>query len=209
MISRRIAAAVLFLTLSATSCGEATGPSGSSTPTAQTTQTITEVDYEPYGTVESLSKVSDVVAIGTIGALAGKGLDTGGNDAKGAGVPMLYYEFSVESVISGTNVPSRIVIAWLDGEALGITDQGTFSAGQKLILFLDRVSGSSAAAPQGAAGPRFVVLSGDNGVLDVNGASAVARSNHLTRLDHSSPGSSVALATRVEDIERAVMKAKS
>lgn len=175
-----IAAPAILALASLAGCGSA-GPGTYGADDAEPS-VHTRVTYEAFESIRSLSVSSDVVVTGTVGDVLTRADDTGGNTATGAGVPMVYYEFQIDRVLSNDKVDPVVVLGRLDADALGINEQTVVRAGQDLLLFLDRVAPTTESNNAVNAGVVYTTLSGDNGVLDISGDTATARSAVLTGL---------------------------
>ena len=185
-------------------CG--TAQPGADTGKDTETQVHTEVSYETFDTVRALSTHSDVVVMGTVGDVLFRADDTGGNDVPGAGVAMVYYEVTVNRVLSDDKVDTTLVLGRLDADALGIDDQTPVRAGENLILFLDAISSTESPELSSGADALYTTVSGDNGVLDVAGETVTARSPALTGLNYPDNKSTEKLKTTVSDIQHVVTK---
>lgn len=154
---------------------------GASTPTVA-------MDYATYSTANELDRVADVVVLGQVGSLKATEYDNGGNEEVGdegqqLGIPMAFYDFSVEKVLRGDLAQKNITVEWIDTTKVTTEEQiSELKPGQTVILWLRHLTAKD--APGVASISDFwVPVSGDNGVLDVNNGKATARSDALTGID--------------------------
>ncbi len=134
-------------------------------------------DYPDYPSVEDLAQAADVVVLGTIGEQIGTELDRGGNSEDSIGIPMKFHEVMVTQVVAG-DVNKTLVLAWIDHAERPEEGLSDVKAGQQTLLFLERRT--SAEAPGIKSQDEFYVpVGGDNGVFDVDGDIAIARSQNV------------------------------
>lgn len=151
-----------------------------------------DFDYPTYRSVQAMNDNSDATVLGTVGELIGTELDNGGNPERGdegqeQGTPLAMYGFTVERVLRGA-APQQINVAWLDVERLANSDQiRPLKPGQKVVLWLDHLSQEETPGLE-LVDDVWVPLSGDNGVMDVEGDRVMARSADLVAIDDE-PGS--------------------
>ncbi len=134
-----------------------------------------EADYAVHGSVSALTYSSDVVVVGRVGSAVAREIDGGGDseDRPGVGLPMVFHRVEVTRTMSGS--PGRsVIVAWPDSRRVSMEGATPVSAGQELVLFLERLS--PAQAP-GITSVRdfYVPVSGDNGVFDVSRATPSTR----------------------------------
>lgn len=55
-----------------------------------------------YETVSELGKTADLVAVGEVTGVVSKESDDGGGDEPESGIPMVFYCFKVDEVLSGS-----------------------------------------------------------------------------------------------------------
>lgn len=148
------------------------------------------MDYPEYSTVQALNGKAQLVVVGRVGRVLASELDNGGSpetaDEGGpAGTPLSFYDISVTETLHGEDPGESIVIAWLDRSRLADDDQiSALNSGDEVILWL--VERTPEQAPGVSSVKNFwVPVSGDNGVMDVRGVRAVARSTVLTGVDRA------------------------
>lgn len=169
-VFRSAALAVVPLLTILTACG--------GHETARGTEQVTMVDYPGYETAAALTAASDVVVRGTVGSLRGTETDDGG-DGSGEGLPMLYFNFTVDEVLAGPDPGSSLALAWLNTSD---PELSVLTPGDHLIIFAEYVTDTEAPGMTLETAV-YVPLSGDNGVLDVTQNAVVARSPFLTSLE--------------------------
>ncbi len=166
---------------------------------------VTTFDSAGYVTVEDLNANADAMVIGTVGDLLATERDNSGepeidDEGRAAGIPMAFYEFSVERVVRG-QVPATIVVSWLDlGQASNTEELSALSKGQHVVLWLDHLTADDMPGIESFADV-WVPLSGDNGVMDIAGDQATARSSVLTGLDSGSRVSDEPLTVDLDSLE--------
>ena len=104
-MNKRIPILVIASALALSACG-------SSTPTVS-------MDYPTYSTVAELDRVADVVVLGQIGARTSTEYDNGGNEEVGdegqpLGIPMAFFDFTVQKVLQGDLTDKTITVEWID-----------------------------------------------------------------------------------------------
>ncbi len=132
-----------------------------------------EADYAVHQSVSSLTYSSDVVVVGRVGSVVAREVDGGGDSENrpGVGLPMVFHHVEVTRTMSGS--PGRsVIVAWPDSRRVSMEGATPVSAGEELVLFLERLS--PAQAP-GITSVRdfYVPVSGDNGVFDVQSSDTV------------------------------------
>ena len=172
-MNKRIPILVIASALALSACG-------SSTPTVS-------MDYPTYSTVAELDRVADVVVLGQIGARTSTEYDNGGNEEVGdegqpLGIPMAFFDFTVQKVLQGDLTDKTITVEWIDTSKVTLEDSTSdLKQGQTVVLWLQHLTTQD--APGGTSVSDFwVPVSGDNGVMDVAAGHATARSETLTGL---------------------------
>ncbi|GBD83913.1 hypothetical protein BMS3Abin02_00296 [bacterium BMS3Abin02] len=140
--------------------------------------------YAEYSSVEELAAAADVIVVATAGDTAHRAVE--GDPANpGSGIPMVYREFSVDDILFDPNgyiEGATFYVSLFDTDKLIVDEQSDIKSGQRLLLFLDRVSADEVPAIRPLK-QVFSPLSSDNGVFDVNDANEVtARSPAVTSL---------------------------
>lgn len=137
-------------------------------------------DYPDYPSVEDLTQAADVVVLGTISKQIGTEFDRGGNSEGSVGIPMKFHDVTVTQVLAG-DVDKSLVLAWIDHAERPEEGLSDVKAGQQTLLFLERRT--PAEAPGIKSQDEFYVpVGGDNGVFDVDGDIATARSQNVTAM---------------------------
>ena len=164
-------------------------------------------DGPTYDTVVALEAEADAVVVATVGELVGKEIDGGGEpevDGEGeiVGIPMEFWSVDVERVLAG-DAPDTLTVAWIDQRTIRIEGRlSEFSVGDELVLYLVHQPADATPGLKSVEDV-WVPLSGDNGVMDIDGDKVIARSELLTGL--TSPGKvGVPLTATVDELESAL-----
>lgn len=172
-MNKRIPILVIASALALSACG-------SSTPTVS-------MDYPTYSTVAELDRVADVVVLGQIGARTSTEYDNGGNEEVGdggqpLGIPMAFFDFTVQKVLQGDLTDKTITVEWIDTSKVTLEDSTSdLKQGQTVVLWLQHLTTQDAPGVTSVS-DFWVPVSGDNGVMDVAAGHATARSETLTGL---------------------------
>lgn len=175
-MNRWVGAAVFVLLSPCGACSAVDSPQGS------TAVVEAAIDSPSYPSVVALNENSDSTVVGTVGQLIGREVDDGGNSEDSGGTPMAIYAVSVQRVLRGS-APDEIAIAWLD--ASNVKAEPAVSkmvTGQQVVLWLDHLSAVEAPGID-LVDEVWVPIGGDNGVMDLEGQVATARSVHLVAWD--------------------------
>ena len=135
-----------------------------------------------YPTVEALTAAADVVVVAIP-------TDSQRRTVEGdpeAGLPVVYREFTVGEVLFDPNgfvTSDTIDVSLLDTDQLLVDQQSDIRSGERLLLYLDRISAAEVTAIKPLE-QVFTPLSYDNGILDVSEAGTLtARSSVLKALN--------------------------
>ena len=100
------------------------------------------VDFETYSSIGDLSGVADLVIVGTVDGVAGRDLDYGTDDAEEkqyhTGIPVVYYEVSVDETLKGSADASSIIVVRTDGDRVYNDDSTPLNPGHSVVLFLKK-----------------------------------------------------------------------
>lgn len=164
-------------------------------------------DSPVYASVSALARQSDAILVVEVGSVASREFDNGGDDSDGdPGIPMVFWHAEVVDVLagrSGEEPGEDIRLAWPDLDREPSQDRSRLSAGQVIVLFAKRLT------PVDAPGIDtqkvfYVPLGGDNGVLDLDGQQATARSEALLSLSGSEGETQGRLSAGMADIALAL-----
>lgn len=164
-------------------------------------------DSPIYASVSALARQSDAILVVEVGAVASREFDNGGDDSDGdPGVPMVFWHAEVVDVLVGQwgEEPGEdIRLAWPDVDREPNQDRSRLSAGQVIVLFAKRLT------PVDAPGIDtqevfYVPLGGDNGVLDLEGHQATARSDALVSVSDPEGDTHGRLSASLVDITEAI-----
>lgn len=139
-------------------------------------------DYPVYGSVAALGAAADAVVVGRVGGVAGRELDGGGDPETGdaGGIPLVFRHLTVQRVLAGAvRVGDDLLLSRLDLTKVQAADYTPLTEGQTLLLFLRHRSRADGPGVT-SVNETWVPLSADNGVFDVAGSQARARSTLLT-----------------------------
>lgn len=163
------------------------------------------VDGPTYDTVAALAAEADLVARATPIEIVDKGEDCGGGDPSDDGQcsPYVVWALSVDEVLAG-EAPARIDVVWEDPEGISTVASAPLAAKEPLILFLHRVDPSK----HTAFDDHYVPFHSDQGVFDVAGEIATARSEIVRGLTSPKAGSGF-LTVPVADLESTVAAAST
>lgn len=175
-----------------------------------------EADYPAFSSISELADQADLVVTGTVVDVLGREVDGGGEDetvdAEGNpnGVPMVFYRFAVARVLGGVPSGEEIVLGWIDLDRVGMDGVSRIARGADTLLFLRHMPDADSPGVTSVA-DFYVPVSADNGVFDVRGQVAAARSPLVERVSASSarngqPGSR--LEAPLEDIAAVVRQVK-
>jgi len=186
----RLVVVMLSLAVVMTSCSSSSLEPGSSSvePASSSTEPTVRVrlsgSYAEYSSVEELAAAADVIVVATAGDIARRAVE-GDSADPGSGIPMVYREFSVDDILFDPNgyiEGDTFYVSLFDTDKLIVDEQSDIKSGQRLLLFLDRVSADEVPAIRPLK-QVFSPLSSDNGVFDVNDANEItARSPAVTSL---------------------------
>lgn len=177
---RRTASAALLAVAAAaqlSACGE-DRPSSPSAVKASDKPSI-EMAHATYASVEELASASDAVVLGRVGDVVAHVVDDGGEAQQGtpAGLPMVFNHFSVDKVVRGRVATGDITIGRVDLGVVRYDDMTSIADGASVLLFLKLRPAAQHTYMTEIPGPFYVVTtSSDNGVFDVSGGTARARS---------------------------------
>lgn len=132
-------------------------------------------DYPVYASVEELVAASDLVVTGSVGEVVGR--QTEGSRGGSVGNPMVFYDFRVAEVLKGQS-PLEMVVGYVDLDKISMDEVSAVTAGQELMFFL-RCLPDEQSPEIDVVGDFCIPLSADNGVFDVEGDTATARSELL------------------------------
>ena len=166
-------------------------------------QAASSVDGPVYDTVTALTERADLVVTGSPAEVVAREVDGGGNDESvdGSGTSTVFWSVRVDSVLAGDAV-GEVVVAWPE-QGGDVAESATpVEAGQSLVLFLEQVSAGDAPGITSVDG-FYLPVGGDQGVFDVRGADAVARSPEVRGLADPEEGDA-ALRVPVADLEAVV-----
>lgn len=156
-------------------------------------RTVIHTSGPEYRSLEELFAFADLVVIGTVQDVFLREEDEGGEpDLEGAGVPMAFHAIDVSAVLkpAATSDLTQIAVATFDSNVLTVEGEDPLVKGQELVLALLRRDQKSAPGIEGID-EFYVLISGDNGVLDVTDGEAHARApamQHLTAEDAAREG---------------------
>ena len=180
-----VAAAGLLSPLALVSCGSSEAPVRQGTSTHAIYSSATEAAAQSDAVF--LGRMTGEIGRAEVGtkSVDGPSIVPGpdGEPTPVPGLPMVFYSFQVESVLAGDAPAREIVVGWLD-EAKYQTDDLRPLGDGRVVLFLDSLS-SSDWQPIDALidGTFYIPVTGsDNGVMDVSGDVATARSADMTSL---------------------------
>lgn len=133
--------------------------------------------YQSYESVEALFNGADVVAIVTVGGIAGYEVD-GDEESVETGVPMVFLDVSVDHYFKAPEslaLTNDLTVGLIDERELEVPELTGFTFGSKLLVFVEYLPAHETPGIRSFAD--FVVpLSADNGVFDVKENRATARS---------------------------------
>ena len=163
------------------------------------------VDGPTYDTVAALAAEADLVARATPTEIVDKGEDCGGGDPSidGQCLPYVVWALSVEEVLAG-EAPARIDVVWSDPEGASTVDSAPLAADEPVVLFLHRVDPSEHTSFE----DHYVPFHSDQGVFDVAGDIATARSEIVRGLTSPDAGSGL-LTVPLADLESTVAAAST
>jgi len=163
------------------------------------------VDGPTYDTVAALAAEADLVARATPTEIVDKGEDCGGGDPSidGQCQPYVVWALSIEKVLAG-EAPARIDVVWSDPEGVSTVDSAPLAADEPLVLFLHRVDPSEHTPFE----DHYVPFHSDQGVFDVAGDVATARSEIVRGLTSPDAGSGL-LTVPLADLESTVAAAST
>lgn len=168
--TRLLVIAMLSLAIATAGCSSA----GSATSITEPARIRLTGAYAEYSSIKALAEAADVIAVATAGAVARRVVE-GDPDVPGTGIPMMYQKFSVDDVLFDPNgyvKSDTIYVSLFDTDKLIVDEQKDIGVGQRLLLFLDRVSADEVPAIR-PLDQVFSPLSSDNGVFDVNDAGLI------------------------------------
>ena len=163
------------------------------------------VDGPTYDTVAALAAEADLVARATPTEVVDKGEDCGGGDPSidGQCLPYVVWDLSVDEVLAG-KAPAHIDVVWSDPESISTVDSAPLTAKEPIIVFLQRVDPSEHTQFE----DHYVPFHSDQGVFDVAGGIATARSEIVRGLTSPDAGSRL-LAVPLADLESTVAAAST
>jgi hypothetical protein len=150
-------------------------------------------DSESFESIDEIGRSAEDVVVGTVVGVQGRFVDRGGDpefDEYGdpiPGIPMIVYEVRVDSPLKGSSGTGTLLpVAMVDlGKvtAEGISDIDT---NRPVVLFLRHRTTETAPDIRSVADELWVIVGGDNGILDVRDDTAIPRSPALARLSADS-----------------------
>lgn len=161
-------------------CGQMAGNGDSSR--ASTAKVAIDLAHPTFESVSELASASDVVVIGRLGAVVARLVDNGGEPQQGTpgGLPMVFNTFSVDKVLRGQVPDDVITIARVDLDMVRYDDASDIRSGSLIMLFLKLRPAAEHRYLAQVPGTFYVVTtSSDNGVIDIVGSTAQARSLQL------------------------------
>ena len=171
-----IAVLTLCLVAVAAACTQQDSPGPESSPTAQAIDAAEApilyslVDFETYSSIVDLSGVADLVIVGTVDRVAGRDLDYGTSDPEEkqyhTGIPVVYYEVSVDETLKGSADASSIIVVRTDGDRVYNDDSTPLNPGHSVVLFLKKRTYTPGITTYKNS-VIYVPVSMDNGVFDV------------------------------------------
>ncbi len=157
-------------------------------------RTHMEFDYYIYETVTDLGNVADVVVAGEVSDVAARFDDRGGDpetDQYGnpiPGIPMVVYEFDVDTIVKGDIEAKTLLVGVVDLDRVTTPGLTPLKEGQSLVLFLDHVTVDEAPDIGSVSKELWVPISDDNGIFDVSDGHASPRLDDVVvRLTDGSP----------------------
>ncbi len=138
--------------------------------------------YPAYESVEALADRADLVAVGTVGGVATRQVEDT------TGLPFVYLDVELDQTLADSTGlrHDRIIVSVPDTDELEVEGLTPLEPGQRVLLFLERIT--AADAPPGILpfDEVFVPLSRDNGVFDVAADGRVtARSPQVVAIRHT------------------------
>jgi hypothetical protein len=114
--------------------------------------------------LEELGRTADLVVVGVVGEVVLRKVE------ETTGLPFTYLEFSVSQVLGEQPTAltlDNLIVSTIDTDELIVDSLSPLVAGQRVLLFMERIR--AADAPEGLVpfDEIFVPLSHDNGVFDV------------------------------------------
>lgn len=162
-----------------------------------------EADYPVYESLDSLVP-SDFIGVVRIGRILSHEMDDGGAGEAESGVPMTFWDGTVVDDFGAVDGLEDIVVGWPDLEKLSVDGRSQLEEGDVVVLFATELTPKD--APGIHTQSRFYVpRGGDNGVLDVVGDVATARSPALRSVRAQDPDpSDKPLAVEIDVIRQLV-----
>jgi hypothetical protein len=149
--------------------------------------------YNEYPSVVALASDSDLVVRGVVGKTRETTIDYGlmpgetpADVPEGQGVPVALVPFEIIEVVGGTVPPidSTLLVVTTDSSLVRVAGEPVLAAGEELLLFLQLVHDPRGGAQKGQA-TFAAIVGGRQGVFDVDGRVAVARSPLVVSLGHT------------------------
>ena len=148
----------------------------------------TAAAFKGYTSVTGLAEDADVIVVGTVEGIVGRGWDEGseGNPAPGiipdehTKTPMAFYQVAVSEVLQG-DPGATIIVARIDHTIRWDNNEKPLETGQEVLLFLDSIDNPDVFTIFKDRKDLYVPLSLDNGVFEVSDNKAVPRMNSFFR----------------------------
>lgn len=182
--SGAVMAAALLVAMSG--CGQGTaGTTSTQGPASQRIQL--DADYPSFPSVLALTSQADAVVVGRVTGILSRERDGGADqpESSGRGIPMVFYQFAVQEVIKGDVADRDISVGWIDLSLVTTPDVSAIEKSPAVLLFLEHLTSVDAPGISTVT-DFFVPLGADNGVFDVSGDVATARSRIVQSLGANS-----------------------
>ncbi|MER5971326.1 hypothetical protein ABT112_16570 [Streptomyces sp. NPDC002055] len=103
------------------------------------------------------------------------------------GLPMVFLRYEVDDVITEGSGPEvsvgdQLVVGNIDTSAVEMDGASELVEGKSTVLYLERITDAESPGITGVSKDFYVPLSGDNGIFDVSGSRATARSEVVASL---------------------------